>query len=109
LVICCPGDDATRHIVNSEVLRALGPDGWLINVARGSVVDEDALVSSLRDKLIAGAGLDVFEHAPAVPEELLSDDRVVLLPHIASATVETRIAMGLAMAKSIEGELGPRT
>ena len=94
LVVIAAGGPETRHLVNDEVLAALGPEGFLINVARGSVIDEAALVRALVDKRIAGAGLDVFEHEPQVPAELLGLDNVVLLPHIASATVETRRDMG---------------
>ncbi len=93
LVVIAAGGAGTRHLVNADVLKALGPNGFLINVSRGSVVDEAALVRALVDKRIAGAGLDVFENEPRVPEELLALDNVVLLPHIASATIETRQAM----------------
>jgi hydroxypyruvate reductase len=93
LVIITAGGAGTRHLVDAAVLDALGPDGFLINVARGSVVDEAALVSALAAGRIAGAGLDVFESEPQVPAELMVMDKVVLLPHIASATHETRQAM----------------
>ena len=93
LVVITAGGPATRHLVNAEVLAALGPDGFLVNVARGSVIDEAALVRALVDQRIAGAGLDVFENEPQVPAELMALDNVVLLPHIASATRETRQAM----------------
>ena len=87
------GGPGTRHLIIAEVLEALGPRSFLINVSRGSVIDEQALVRALAEKRIAGAGLDVFEDEPHVPEELLTMDNVVLLPHIASATEETRLAM----------------
>lgn len=93
LVVITAGGAGTRHLVNAEVLDALGPEGFLINVARGSVVDEAALVTALQQGRIAGAGLDVFEHEPQVPAALMAMDQVVLLPHIASATRETRQAM----------------
>jgi hydroxypyruvate reductase len=93
LVVITAGGAGTRHLINAAVLDALGPDGFIVNVARGSVIDEAALVAALKDKRIAGAGLDVFENEPKVPEELWSLDNVVLLPHIASATRETRQAM----------------
>ncbi len=93
LVLITAGGPATRHLINAEVLQALGPEGFLINVARGSVVDETALVQALQDKRIAGAALDVFENEPQVPPALLALDNVVLLPHVASATRETRQAM----------------
>jgi len=93
LVLCCPGGPATRHLVNRKVLNALGPDGWIVNVARGSVIDEQALVEALMAKRIWGAGLDVFEAEPKVPSALFELDNVVLQPHQASATVATRNAM----------------
>lgn len=101
LVAICPGGAATRHIVNAEVLKALGPEGTLINVARGSVVDEQALVKALADGTLGAAGLDVFESEPKVPEALLSMDQVVLQPHVASATHETRMAMGVLTADNL--------
>jgi lactate dehydrogenase-like 2-hydroxyacid dehydrogenase len=93
LVITAAGGDGTQHLVNAEVLDALGPQGFLINVARGSVVDEAALVQALQQGRIAGAALDVFEDEPRPHAELLSQDNVVLAPHIASGTHETRRAM----------------
>jgi hydroxypyruvate reductase len=93
LVVIVPGGASTQHLVNEEVLNALGPEGFLINVARGSVVDEAALVRALKDKRLGGAGLDVFENEPQVPAELMALDNVVLVPHIGSATIETRAAM----------------
>jgi len=93
LVLTVAGGASTRHMVNREVLDALGTKGYLINVARGSVVDEAALVEALQQKRIAGAGLDVFENEPQVPAALMALDNVVLTPHTASATHETRRAM----------------
>lgn len=93
LVITAAGGDGTRHLVNTQILHALGPQGFLINVARGSVVDEQALVDALQSQRIAGAGLDVFEDEPRPHPELLKLDNVVLSPHIASGTHETRRAM----------------
>jgi hydroxypyruvate reductase len=93
LVLITPGGEGTRKLVNAEVLQALGPQGFLINVARGSVVDEQALVTALQQGVIAGAGLDVFENEPNVPQALREMDNVVLTPHMASATKETRQAM----------------
>jgi len=93
LVVITAGGAGTRHLVNAAVLEALGPDGFIVNVARGSVIDEAALVAALKAGRIAGAGLDVFENEPNVPDELRNLDNVVLLPHIASATRETRQAM----------------
>ncbi len=94
LMIVIPGGDETKHLVNAEVLEALGPNGVLINVARGTVVDERALIDALRSKTILTAGLDVFEDEPRVPQELIDMDHVVLLPHVGSASVHTRNAMG---------------
>ena len=92
-VIASAGGPGTRHLVSADVIEALGPQGFLINIARGSVVDEVALVDALVNKKIAGAALDVFDNEPLVPEALLAQDNVVLLPHIASGTNETRQAM----------------
>jgi lactate dehydrogenase-like 2-hydroxyacid dehydrogenase len=94
LVLTVPGGPETRHLVNAAVIDALGPEGTLINVARGSVVDETALVDALCSGRLGAAGLDVYENEPQVPEALLTMDNVVLLPHIGSATRETRAAMG---------------
>ena len=93
LVVAAPGGAGTRHIVDREVLRALGPDGVLVNVARGSLVDEAALIEALREGEILGAGLDVFENEPQVPPALLALDNVVALPHVGSASRHTRLAM----------------
>ena len=99
LVVITPGGAGTRHLINKEVLEALGPEGYLINVARGSVVDEAALVDALQRGVIAGAGLDVFEKEPQVPDALKALDNVVLTPHMASGTWQTRKAMAdLAVA-----------
>ncbi len=94
LVVACPGGDATRNIVNAEVLAALGKKGTIVNIARGSIVDEPALVAALQAGTIKGAGLDVFADEPQIPAPLLEMDNVVLLPHVGSATRETRQAMG---------------
>ena len=93
LMVITPGGAATKGLVNAEVLKALGPQGYLINVARGSVVDQTALITALEERAIAGAALDVFEDEPNVPEALRNLDNVVLTPHIASATWQTRHAM----------------
>lgn len=93
LVVVSAGGPETRNLVSTRVLRALGPEGYLINVSRGSVVDEGALIQALEEGVIAGAGLDVYADEPRVPERLLALDQVVLLPHLASATHETRQAM----------------
>ncbi|MDF0596621.1 2-hydroxyacid dehydrogenase [Psychromarinibacter halotolerans] len=94
LISVAPGGASTHHIVNAEVLKALGPDGLLVNVGRGSVVDETALVAALSSGTLGAAALDVFEHEPKIPDALKTMDNVVLLPHVGSATVETRAAMG---------------
>lgn len=93
LIVACPGGPETRHQVNAPVLEALGSEGTLINIARGSVVDEAALVQALENQTICSAGLDVFENEPQVPLALRNCRRAVLLPHIGSATHETRRAM----------------
>ncbi|MFI2839842.1 2-hydroxyacid dehydrogenase [Mycolicibacterium sp. PDY-3] len=93
LVIAAAGGSATSKLVDAAVLNALGAQGYLINIARGSVVDEQALVSALLEGRLAGAGLDVFAAEPQVPAELFEMDNVVLLPHVGSATVQTRAAM----------------
>ena len=94
LLVVTPGGAGTAKLVNAKVLDALGPQGYLVNVARGSVVDELVLLRYLQEKKIAGAGLDVYEHEPKVPPEFYALDNAVLFPHVASATVETRKAMG---------------
>lgn len=93
LVLATSGGSGTQHLVDRSVLEALGPEGYLVNIARGSVVDQEALVELLLEGGIAGAGLDVYTDEPEIPDELLALDNVVLLPHLASGTVETRAAM----------------
>ncbi len=93
LVVACPGGAATEHLVDAAVLSALGEHGYLINIARGSIVDEQALIQALDNKQIAGVALDVFEHEPQVSQALMENDSVVLTPHIGSATQETRMEM----------------
>jgi len=101
MVATSAGPDA-KHMVNADVLEALGPEGILINIARGSVVDEVALIAALEQGKIGGAGLDVFEHEPDVPPVLFGRDDVVLLPHIASSTRETRSDMGRLVISNLE-------
>ena len=109
LIVITPGGAGTRHLIDADVLSALGPQGFLINVARGSVVDETALVRALQSGVIAGAALDVFENEPNVPQELSSLPNVVLTPHMASATRQTRRAMAdLAFANMKAGLTGQR-
>lgn len=93
LIVACVANDATRGIIGADILQALGQDGYLVNIARGSIVDQDALVAALSSGAIAGAALDVFADEPAVPADLIDSDATHLTPHIGSATVETRIAM----------------
>ena len=93
LIVAAAGGAGTRHLVSREVIDAVGEDGYLVNIARGSVVDEQALVEALQGGRLAGAGLDVFADEPNVPQALRTMDNVVLLPHVASGTVETRAAM----------------
>jgi lactate dehydrogenase-like 2-hydroxyacid dehydrogenase len=94
LVVACPGGPATKNIVNAKVLAALGKKGTIVNIARGSIIDEPALVAALQAGSIKGAGLDVFADEPNIPPPLYAMDNVVLLPHVGSATRETRQAMG---------------
>jgi lactate dehydrogenase-like 2-hydroxyacid dehydrogenase len=97
-----PGGAANRHLIDARRLRLMKRSAFLINTARGEVVDETALAAALLDGVIAGAGLDVYEHEPHVPEALLELENVVLLPHLGSATRETRIAMGMRVASNLE-------
>ena len=101
LVAITPGGPETKHLINAEVLEALGPNGIFINVARGSVCDEQALIAALRDRKILTAGLDVFAEEPSVPKELLEMEHVVLLPHVGSGTNHTRDAMGRLVVDNI--------
>ena len=98
----CPGGKETYHLINKERLAMMKPGAFLINSARGDVVDQSALVEALNNGAIAGAGLDVFEGEPAVPDELLSLDNVVLFPHLGSASRETRVAMGMRVVENLE-------
>ncbi len=101
LMIVLPGTPQTHHLVDAKVLAALGPDGIVINIGRGSVIDEEALVKALQDGTIRSAGLDVFEHEPSVPDALIAMDHVVLLPHVGSASIHTRDGMGKLVADNI--------
>jgi len=94
LMVITPGGAETKALVNAAVLDALGPKGYLVNIARGSVVDEPVLLRYLQEKRIAGAGLDVFADEPRVPPGFFKLDNAVIFPHVASATQETRKAMG---------------
>ncbi len=101
LMVIVPGGPTTRNMIDAEVLEALGPDGILINIARGSVVDEPALITALKEHKIMAAGLDVFVNEPEVPEELLAMDNVVLFPHLGSASVFTREKMDQLVVDNI--------
>jgi lactate dehydrogenase-like 2-hydroxyacid dehydrogenase len=101
LVLACPGGEATKHLINYKVLENLGPKGYLVNIARGGVVNTDDLLIALENRLIAGAGLDVFETEPDVHPALINMDNVVLLPHIGGATLETRTRMGVEVAQNL--------
>ncbi|KAG0535803.1 hypothetical protein BDA96_03G009800 [Sorghum bicolor] len=105
LVVACPLNASTRHIVSREVMEALGPKGVLINIGRGPHVDEPEMVAALADGRLGGAGLDVFEDEPNVPEALLAMDNVVLVPHVGSGTYETRKAMADLVLGNLEAHV----
>ena len=109
LVVAASGGAGSKHLVNTTVLNALGPEGVLINVARGSVVDEVALVAALVDGRLGGAGLDVFTNEPNVPSALWSMEQVVLQPHRASATLETRADMGDLLVANLAAHFAGQT
>lgn len=102
----CPATPETRHLMDARRIALMQPRAFLINTARGDVVDEAALVAALRAKTIAGAALDVYEREPTVSPELLGLDNVVLLPHLGSATLETRVAMGLRAIENLRAFFG---
>ena len=106
LMVVTPGGAGTAKLVNAAVLDALGPEGFLVNVARGSVVDEQVLLKYLQERKIAGAGLDVFADEPRVPAEFFKLDNAVLFPHVASATMETRKAMGDLQVENLHLHFG---
>ncbi len=108
LVAIVPGGAATRHIINAEVLAALGPDGVVVNVARGSVMDEDALVAALQSGALHAAGLDVFADEPRIRPELLAMENVVVVPHVGSATHHTRGRMAALVAENVRSWFGGR-
>jgi lactate dehydrogenase-like 2-hydroxyacid dehydrogenase len=101
LVVITPGGPETKNLINADVLKALGPDGILINMARGSVVDEPALIQALKDKTILTAGLDVYVNEPEVPPELIAMENVVLFPHLGSASAYTRTQMDQLVVDNI--------
>jgi len=102
LVVATTGRKDAPPLVSRDVLEALGPDGYLINIARGSVVDEEALVELLTHGRLAGAGLDVVAHEPVVPQQLREMDNVVVLPHVGSATAATRAAMTALTLRNLD-------
>jgi hydroxypyruvate reductase len=108
LMLTCKGGAETAGLIGREVIEALGPEGWLINIARGSVVDETALVDALVSGRLGAAGLDVFAREPHVPEALLGLDNVVLQPHQGSASEETRSAMGRLVLQNLEAHFAGR-
>ncbi len=109
LIVCAAASGSTRKLIGTAVFDALGPNGVLVNVARGSIVDESALVQALRDGRLGGAALDVFEDEPNVPAALLAMENVIVTPHIASGTHETRRAMGDLMIDNLDAFFAGRT
>jgi lactate dehydrogenase-like 2-hydroxyacid dehydrogenase len=97
----CPGGKETHHLINADRLRLMKPSAFLVNSARGDVVDQRALIEALKKHVIAGAALDVYEGEPAVPEEMRPMENVVLLPHLGSASMETRVAMGMRVLENL--------
>jgi lactate dehydrogenase-like 2-hydroxyacid dehydrogenase len=98
----CPGGAETRHLINAQRIERMKPTAFLINTARGEVVDEEALIDALKHNRIAGAGLDVYEREPDIPNAMIALNNVVLLPHLGSATTDTRIAMGMRVAANLD-------
>jgi lactate dehydrogenase-like 2-hydroxyacid dehydrogenase len=109
LVVTCPLTPETRGLVDARILDALGPEGFLVNVARGPVVDEQALIAALRDGRIAGAGLDVYWDEPRVPAELLAMENVVLTPHMGSSTREVREERGRKLLANLRAHFAGQT
>ena len=107
-MVACPGGEATRNLVNRAVIDAIGPKGYVVNISRGSVIDEPALIEALKDGRIAGAGLDVFVDEPRVPQALIEMDNVVLQPHVGSATHQTRRAMGQLVIDNLAAHFAGR-
>lgn len=105
LILACPSNAQTFHLVDDAILDALGPQGYVVNIARGAVIDEAALIGAIDQRRIAGAALDVFEHEPHVPEALRASPHVLLTPHIASGTVETRRGMADMVLQNLDAVL----
>jgi len=103
LMIAVRAGQETEHVVNADILRRLGKDGYVVNISRGSVIDQAALVSALTDQAIAGAGLDVFAHEPHRPDTLTALPNVVLTPHIGGHTLESHVAMQDCVIANLEG------
>ena len=108
LVLALPGDRTVHHIANASVLQALGPQGFLVNIGRGNLVDTTALTTALKERRIAGAALDVFEDEPQVPPELLSLDNVLLTPHLGGRSPQARQAMATLLAQNLEAHFAGR-
>ena len=98
----CPGGAETRHLINAQRIDRMKPSAFIINTARGEVIDEEALIDALKHNRIAGAGLDVYEREPDVPNDMIALNNVVLLPHLGSATIETRVEMGMRVARNLD-------
>jgi lactate dehydrogenase-like 2-hydroxyacid dehydrogenase len=113
MVLAVPGGPETRHLIDADVLGALQPHAHLVNISRGDVVDEAALIAALEAKQIGGAGLDVYEFEPKVPEALRALENVVLLPHLGTSALEVRIQMGLMAVDNLkaffDGKIPPNT
>ncbi|MEI7783123.1 MAG: 2-hydroxyacid dehydrogenase [Betaproteobacteria bacterium] len=108
LVLALPGDPTVHHIANASVLQALGPQGFLVNIGRGNLVDTAALTTALKERRIAGAALDVFEDEPQVPPELLLLDKVLLTPHLGGRSPQAREAMATLLAQNLEAHFAGR-
>ena len=102
LVVSVPGGSATHHLINKDILSSMQPHAYFVNIARGDVVNEADLIDALKLNQIAGAGLDVYEHEPKVPEDLIAMENVVLLPHLGTASLEVRTGMGLMAVQNIK-------
>ena len=97
-----PGGSATHHLINEDIFSSMQPHAYFVNIARGDVVNEADLIDALKLNQIAGAGLDVYEHEPKVPEDLMAMENVVLLPHLGTASLEVRAGMGLMAVQNIK-------
>ena len=102
LVVSVPGGSATHHLINKDIFSSMQPHAYFVNIARGDVVNERDLIDALDLNQIAGAGLDVYEHEPKVPEDLMAMENVVLLPHLGTASLEVRTGMGLMAVQNIK-------